>query len=333
MLTYSIAIRTLGLGGDNFRRELESIARQTVQPERIVVYIAEGYERPTFTVGREEYVWVKKGMVAQRVLPYTEICSQCILMLDDDVELHPCSAERLLRELEEGGYDCMGSDIFENHCMTRLAKMKAMVSNLVFPHGGQKWAFKIHRNGSFSYINRPVLPCYPSQSCGGPVMLFRKDVYHRLRLEDELWIDRMGFAYGEDLVESYKLYRNGYRLGVSFDAEIKNLDSSTSSGAYRRSPDRMRLRTRAIFIMWWRTGYNLDCNCRLEKTLTALAFILKTLWMLIVMTGASVVMRKKSYIVQYIQGLREGWRFVHTPEFKNIPNYILSKGESPVGAT
>ncbi len=322
MLTYSIAIRTLGLGGDNFRRELESIARQTVQPERIVVYIAEGYERPAFTVGREEYVWVRKGMVAQRVLPYTEIESQCILMLDDDVELHPCSAERLIRELEEGGYDCMGSDIFENHRMTRLAKMKAMVSNLVFPHGGQKWAFKIHRNGSFSYINRPILPCYPSQSCGGAVMLFRKDVYHQMRYEDELWIDHMGFAYGDDLVESYKLYRNGYRLGVSFDAEIKNLDSSTSSGAYRRSPDRMRLRTRAIFIMWWRTNYHLNGISSTEKILTALAFIFKTVWMAGVMIAASVKMRNNC-LGQYVQGLHEGWRWVHTPEFKSIPNFIL----------
>ena len=325
MLTYSIAIRTLGLGGDNFRRELESIARQTVQPERVIVYIAEGYERPPFTVGREEYVWVKKGMVAQRVLPYKEIGSQCILMLDDDVELHPRSAERLLRELEEGGYGCLGADIFENHRMTALSKVKAMVTNLVFPHGGQKWAFKIHRNGSFSYINRPVLPCYPSQSCCGALMLFRKDVYHKMRYEDELWLERLGFTFGEDLIESHKVYRNGYRLGVSFDAEIKNLNSSTSSGAYRRSPDRMRLRTRAIFIMWWRTGYNLDSNSRTEKVLTAIAFILKTLWMIFVMTGASVVMRKTSYIVQYIQGLREGWRFVHTPEFKSIPNYILPK--------
>ena len=325
MLTYSIAIRTLGLGGDNFRRELESIARQTVQPERVIVYIAEGYERPPFTVGREEYVWVKKGMVAQRVLPYKEISSQCILMLDDDVELHPCSAERMLRELEEGGYDCLGADIFENHNETTLQKVKAMVTNLVFPHGGQKWAFKIHRNGSFSYINRPVLPCYPSQSCCGALMLFRKDVYHKMRYEDELWLERLGFTFGEDLIESHKVYRNGYRLGVSFDAEIKNLNSSTSSGAYRRSPDRMRLRTRAIFIMWWRTGYNLDSNSRPEKVLTAIAFILKTMWMIFVMTGITVVKRNTSFIVQYIQGLREGWRFVHTPEFKSIPNYILKK--------
>lgn len=323
MLTYSIAIRTLGLGGDNFRRELESIARQTVQPERVIVYIAEGYERPPFTVGREEYVWVKKGMVAQRVLPYTEIQSQCILMLDDDLELQPYTVERLLHEMEECRYDCMGADIFENRNETVRQKINAMAGNLVFPHRSQQWAFKIHRNGSFSYLNNPVRSSYPSQSCCGALMLFRKDVYHKMHYEDELWLERLGFAFGEDLIESHKLYRNGYRLGVSFDAEIKNLNSCTSSGSYRNAPDRMRLRTRAIFIMWWRTGYNLRTNSRMEKVLTALAFILKTMWMIFVMTGMSVVRRKSSYITQYIQGLREGWRFVHTAEYKKIPNYIL----------
>ncbi len=325
MLTYSIAIRTLGLGGDNFRRELESITRQTVQPERVIVYIAEGYERPAFTVGREEYVWVKKGMVAQRVLPYTEITSQCILMLDDDVELQPFSAERMLREMEEEHYDCLGADVFENRNESFKRKMAAMVGNLVFPHRSQKWAFKQHRNGSFSYLKNPVRPSYPSQSCAGPVMLFRKDVYHKMHYEDELWLERLGFTFGEDLFVSHKLYRNGYRLGVSFDAAIKNLNSSTSSGAYRRSSDRMRLRTRAIFIMWWRTGYDLDTNSRMEKVLTALAFVLKTLWMIFVTTGMTVVKRNASFIVQYIQGLREGWRFVHSQEYLAIPNYILKK--------
>ena len=90
--SYSIAIRTLGTAGELFRRGLDSIAAQTVPPERVIVYIAEGYSRPTFTRGKEEYVWVKKGMVAQLALPYHEIGSECILMLDDDVELAPDSA-------------------------------------------------------------------------------------------------------------------------------------------------------------------------------------------------------------------------------------------------
>ena len=59
--SYSIAIRTLGTTGEMFRKELESLYAQTVQPERVVSYIAEGYKRPGFTVGKEEYVRVPKG--------------------------------------------------------------------------------------------------------------------------------------------------------------------------------------------------------------------------------------------------------------------------------
>ena len=101
-LTYSIAIRTLGTAGEKFRRELQSIAAQTVQPEKVVVYIAKGYPRPEFTVGREEYVWVAKGMHSQRALRYDEITSDCILMLDDDVLLAPDRAEKMLKAKTHG---------------------------------------------------------------------------------------------------------------------------------------------------------------------------------------------------------------------------------------
>ena len=47
-MTYSIAIRTLGTAGEKFRQELESIRTQTLQPDRVLVYIAEGYPRPGF---------------------------------------------------------------------------------------------------------------------------------------------------------------------------------------------------------------------------------------------------------------------------------------------
>ena len=68
MATYSIAIRTLGTSGDKFVEELDSIMRQTVKPEKVIIYLAEGYKRPEYSIGIEQYVTVTKGMVAQRAL-------------------------------------------------------------------------------------------------------------------------------------------------------------------------------------------------------------------------------------------------------------------------
>lgn len=47
----------------------------------------------------------------------------------------------------------------------------------------------------------------------------------KIHLEDELWLDSLGFAYGDDELEFYKLHVNGGKLMVSFDGGISNLDA------------------------------------------------------------------------------------------------------------
>ena len=72
---YSVAIRTLGKAGEIYQKELDSLNNQTIRPEKIIVYLAEGYDKPKETIGWENVVYVKKGMVAQRALEYKEINS------------------------------------------------------------------------------------------------------------------------------------------------------------------------------------------------------------------------------------------------------------------
>ena len=126
---YSIAIRTLGKSGDMFVRELESIKRQTTQPERVIIYIAEGYDRPDYTIGKEEYVWVKKGMVAQRALPYDEIESPLLMLLDDDVELAPDSAERLIKAMKEFELDCIAAETMRDNKRPLAIRIYAAFTN------------------------------------------------------------------------------------------------------------------------------------------------------------------------------------------------------------
>ena len=323
MLTYSIAIRTLGKSGDFFRRELEKIAAQTVQPDKVLIYIAAGCTRPDFQVGKEEYVWVKKGMVAQRILPYDEITSDVILMLDDDVELQPYSAERMLKAMEEHSADCIGADTFRNQDLSFAAKIYVAVTNLVFPHWSGKWAFKIRYNGSFSYNNHPTKFFYRSQSCAGNAMLWRMDSYRRLHLEDELWLDEMPFAYGEDMVESYKVHKNGLRLGVVYDSGCRHLDAGSSSGAFRKNPDRIRVRTMASFIIWWRTIYS-TMQCRpVVKSYSVLSFFMKCLWQFMTVSILSVVRFSPRYVVLFLRGMCDGWKFVHTDKFRMLRNYVM----------
>lgn len=314
-MSYSVAIRTLGTSGEKLVCELESIKVQTLQPDKVVIYIAEGYDRPSFQIGIEEYVWVKKGMVAQRALPYTEIDSEYILLLDDDVELQPDSVEKLLKAADEDHADVVGVDTFKNQDMTVKSKLFAMLSNWVYPHFDGKWAFKIHCHGGFSYLNNPVKEYYPSQSCAGPASLWRRDILLNLHLEDELFLDKLGFAFGDDLLEFYKVYVNGYKLMIHYNCGIIHLDGKSSSSAYHSNVNKFYVRSKGSFILWWRACYQLS-NRRLW---VAMVFGLKLICLFGVNCVAAVMMGTLRIPHLYVKGIVDAYKFVHSADYTFVP--------------
>ena len=320
--SYSVAIRTLGTAGDKFRQELESIKVQTVQPERVLVYIAEGYTRPDYTVGKEEYIWVKKGIMAQRILSYSEIESECILMLDDDVLLSPESAERMLWAMVENKADAVGADVFKSHRMSFQMKAYAAITNFVFPHRSEKWAFKIHRWGSFSYINKPSKSFYWSQSCAGTAILFRKDAFLEFHPENELWLESLGFPYGADQLEYYKFYSNGGRLGILYDSGVIHLDARSASGVFQKSQEYIYVRTRALYMNWYRSIYRNGKDTAESRLAATMLFGLKALWLLFVMCGAAITKWDSRFISSYLKGLRDGMRIVRSPEYRALPPFV-----------
>lgn len=317
-MTYSIAIRTLGTNTDVLKRELQSIERQTVEPERVIVYIAKGYERPAFTVGKEEYVWVRKGMVAQRALEYREIESDVILMLDDDVELADDSAERMLKAMDEHGADCVAADTFKNQDMSLKQKIVAIISNGVFPRRDDGWAFKLTGNAAFSYNNNPRAAFCWTETFSGPCWMIKRFVLKAVCLEDELWMETLGFAYGDDAVESYKIFRNGYKAGVLYDSGVMNLDAKTSSGAYHADLRKYYTRSFGQFAIWWRMVY----ECEDAKWLYALMFSLKVLWQAVMHLALVVRFFNVNILANYLRGLHDAYVYVHSDEYKSVPPYI-----------
>lgn len=323
MTKYSIAIRTLGTSGDKFVRELESIKRQTIQPEKVVIYIAEGYKRPEYTIGKEEYVWVKKGMMYQRVLPYDEIDTPLIMLLDDDVELADDSAEKMLAALVDHHLDCIAAVTFRNYLIPLSKKFYIAATNLVFPHWSDIWSVKIHSNGSFSYNNHITRDVYLSQSASGPASLWKKNVFHDLHLEDELWLEQFGFPFGEDVVMFNKLYKNGYRLGMHYNCGVKHLNAQSSSSGFQRNPKKFHTRSMASLMIWYRTCYNLNGLPFFKKVWAAISFTFKTLWLFLVHIGASVYLRSPKVLWYFSKGINDGINMIRAREFQQIPNYIL----------
>ena len=294
-----------------------------MQPEKVVIYIAEGYKRPDYTIGKEEYVWVKKGMMNQRVLPYDGIDTPLIMLLDDDVELADDSAQKLIEAMESQNLDCISAVTFRNYQIPISKKIYIAVTNLVFPHWSNTWSVKIHSNGSFSYNNHVTKDVYLSQSASGPASLWKKQVFHDLHLEDELWLEQFGFPFGEDVVMFNKLYKNGYRLGMHYNCGINHLDGKSSSGAFQRDPKKFYTRSMASLMIWHRTCYNLKGLPIYKKIWAALSFAIKVLWLLGVHFGVSVFLRSPNILFFYIKGIVNGIKKVNSAECQRIPNYVM----------
>lgn len=338
---YSIAIRTLGTAGEKFRLELESIVRQTVQPERVLVYVAEtsGVKFVDGSIGREEYRYVKKGMVAQRALLYEELTSPYLLLLDDDVELAPDSAERLLKSIVAHDADGVGADIFKNQEMSLAGQAFAILTNWVAPHSDEQWAYKVTRTGAFSYLSlrkiRKVKElksekvkecfCLPTQKLDGPCVMWKKESMLALHWEEELWMDRLSeFAYGDDLVESYKCFVNGGKLMLNYDAGVKYLNAKTASSMYHHTHKKYYVRSLMSSLIWYRTQLEVK-KLKSERVKECpLAFALKCVWLLLVNIIAGVLLLDLRIPVYFVQGLVDAWRFAHSDYYHKLQPYLLS---------
>lgn len=260
-MVYTAVIRTLGTAGEKYRQLLDSLVAQSVPPAKIIVYIAEGYALPKETVGCEEYVYVRKGMVAQRALQYKEVKTEYILFLDDDVYLPPTGVETLYHELQQYKGDVISPYVFYNHKKSIKEKLRLAVFGREFCRlFGNRWGFKVLSTAGFSYINNPKKAVYESQTNAGPCFLCRKEDFLNIKYEDELWLDEAPYAFPDDQVMFYKMYLNGLKILTSYDSGIVHLDAGSSTGNVDRTCKVIYSEYRNKLIFWHRFIYSNEKN-------------------------------------------------------------------------
>lgn len=260
-MEYTAVIRTLGKGGDYYQKTLDSLIFQSILPSAIIVYIAEGYTLPAETVHREQYIYVKKGMVAQRALQYKEVKTEYILFLDDDVYLPPTGVETLYHELQQYKGDVISPYVFYNHKKSIKDKIRlAVFGREVCRLFGNRWGFKVLSTAGFSYINNPKKVVYESQTNAGPCFLCRKKDFLNIKYENELWLDETPYAFPDDQVMFYKMYLNGLKILTSYDSEIVHLDAGSSTGSVDRTCKVIYSEYRNKLIFWYRFLYSNERN-------------------------------------------------------------------------
>lgn len=313
-MEYSVAIRTLGTAGEKYQRLLESLERQTVPPKQIVVYIAEGYPLPEETIGKEQYVYVRKGMVAQRALRYDEIDTEYILFLDDDLVLGPDTVESMYEAMVQSGADVVAPDIFRNSGRGMMSRMLMFLSGrMVARHDDGRWGYKVMRNAGYSYNRNPKKKVYMSQTNAGACFLCRKSDFLSIRFDEELWLDNQGYALGEDQTMYYKMYRKGLKVATLYDCDIEHLDAGDNL-----NPERERRLIYADFrfktIFWHRFIFMPEKSC-LMKVWDCLCIGYAIMFTLTV----SLLKCRFSVLETKYDAVRDACGFIRSPEYRSLP--------------
>ena len=257
---YTAVIRTLGTAGEKYQQLLDSLQAQTIAPQAIIVYIAEGYPLPKETIGTERYVYVKKGMVAQRALPYDEVQTEWMLFLDDDLYLPPNFVEMLYEQIVENDADVISPDVFPNDKRPFSGKVMMAISGRMLPHRDDgKWGYKVIRTGGYSYNNHPTKSVYQSQTNAGACFLCRKGDFEKIHFEDELWMDMLGYPVGEDQVMYYKMHLSNLKQLTSYHTGIIHLDAGDNRNLQK---EKMLLYADLRFkiLFWYRFLYSQEKN-------------------------------------------------------------------------
>ena len=316
---YCVAIRTLGTAGEKYQKLLDSIKTQTIQPKHIFVYIAEGYDLPKETIGIEEYIRTPKGMVTQRAQPFDEIDTEFILFCDDDLLLPPQCVERMFEAMEGKYGDCVAVNIYEEGKMSKGQQLAIFLHSFITARPDDGWGIKIKRNVSYSFNGNPASNVMHAESAPGAICLCKKSVYQAIHFEDERWLEKMLFPAGEDQLFYYKMHIMGYRVLLMQNPGVIHLDAQ--AGQRPTKANKMYLQKKNMFIMWYRTIYNIRSKSAWEKCRCIAAFSWRCLFGVLTLPLEVVHYKQPRFFIDYFRGLWAGYKYVHSEEYKQIPPF------------
>lgn len=321
---YTVAIRTVGKAGDKYKKELESLHAQTIKPKRILVFLAEGFERPNFQVGYEEYIIVQKGLVHQRAASIQGVDTEFLLILDDDVYFPEDSVKKLHDEMMKYHADCISPDTFPNQELSLSSRLIAFFANGVSSRKNDNCAIKIKRNGAFSFnAHPPKGKSLPTESAAGPALFIKTDVFKAIQYEDEYWVDQFpAGTFYEDQLMFNKIHKNGFKVLLQYDAGIIHLDAGTNN-VKQKTYEKLMYRAMANYVIWYRSCYNLKGISKKEQFKCSMAYGWRFFLGLLTRLAFSIIHLSPKFTTAFIKGHNKGKSFVKSEEYKKIPNFII----------
>lgn len=313
-MEYTAVIRTLGMAGYKYQRLLNSLNSQSVPPKSIFVYIAKGCCLPVETIGIEQYIYVDKGMLSQRALSYSEVETEYILFLDDDLEFPPDTVCNMFTLLDKYNADVISPDIFPNLRRPVGAEIMMFISGRMRARRFEdNWGYKIMGTAGYSYCKTPQKEALQSETNAGACFLCKKVSFLGIDLENELWVDRMSYPLGEDQIMYYKMHCLGLKQLTWYNHKFIHLDGG---GNMTPEKEAKRLYGDVYFktVFWHRFLYIPE-----KSEIKRLGLVICIVYYITFTLIVSLLRGRWDILNSKWNALKEAIQFIKSETYKSLP--------------
>lgn len=320
MIDYSVIIRTTGKAKEKYRALLDAIANLEPAPQEIIVVLPEGSREPQEKLGWETYYYSPKGMVIQR-LKGIEFCkTKYALVCDDDIQFSSDFVKKLYEPVKEGFCKLSVGPLYSflppRGIKAILCSFIASASPTIF---NKNRYISVLRSTGYSYNKKLELTerkYYETQSAPWTCFFGELDAIKRIRMEDEIWLDKFGYSAMDDQTMFYKAFLKGIKTITVKEAKYTHLDAQTSR-KFNKKPVLQAWGFNRI-VFWHRFLY---CNQKnfFLKSWTTICFLYYLFWQNLY--DGLDLFRKRLTLQEYIikrKGYYDGWKYLLSEEYKQL---------------
>ncbi len=255
------------------------------------------------------------GTVSPILSPYDEVDTEYILFLDDDVYLPETAVAQLYQYLVDNDADVISPDVFPNSERSLLGKwLMRLSARMMDRKDDGKWGYKVMHNSGYSYNANPKSGVYLSQTNAGPCFFCKKEDFLKIRFEEELWMDEMKYALGDDQVMFYKMYCVGLKQLTWFHSGIKHLDAGTTMMSEEKEKMLIYSDFRFKTIFWHRFIYLPD-KYEWSKVWSIVAIAYTFLFTLLI----SLLKGRIDIFKLKLKAMKDAVHFIKSEEYRALP--------------
>jgi hypothetical protein len=322
-IDYSVIIRTTGKAGAKYAKLLESIDGLIPRPREVIVVLPEGFDLPPERLGWETFCFCPKGMVTQRLYGIQMCQTPYALISDDDIAFGRDFVQQLYQPLKDGYYGLSAGPLLEFFPKKGIQALFWALGAAAIPAHSHKARYTTMLCSTGYVYNRNIdlknTRIYEAHSAAWTCFFADIAKLRSIRMEDELWLDHLGYSAHDDTVMFYKAWLRGIKTAIVSTATYQHLDGKTSTQGRPVQVKRAMGFTR--YVLWHRFFYEQARGLKKPWCVVCIAY--RTLFQV----GTDLIRffagkRPFAEVKAYIDGTIQAMTWVMTSEYQTLPPLV-----------